>query len=286
MERIRTYDNVTGVMIIWMIILHLILLLNFSLPMYISRLLAFFMSWFYFKSGMLYKEKDSRLVLNNNLRKLIKPFIVYNLVAYFVLRLVDNVYKFLANGDVITFNEYIVSLKHDVINLCWEGAIFYNAPLWFLPSLFFVKVVFNILKLKNCNIFIVAFISLLSAYTVYRLKLHIPLYVGNILLGLFFYSIGYIYNYYNLRIIKWNWLVIIVFISIFLLYPSNVDFRINMANKGSYLLWCLYSICGCILSVNLFTYRIKLIEYIGKNSMSFYVWHWPIILIVKYYICS
>lgn len=140
--------------------------------------------------------------------------------------------KFIANSDVITFDEYIVSLKHDVINLCWEGAIFYNAPLWFLPSLFFVKVVFNILKLKNCNIFIVAFISLLFAYTVYRLKLHISLYVGNVLLGLFFYSIGYIYNYYNQRIIKWNRFVIIVFISIFLLYPSNVDFRINRLIRG------------------------------------------------------
>ena len=73
------------------------------------------------------------------------------------------------------------------------GGVGWNLPIWFLLSLFIVKVAFNYLikKIKASMICIFAFIL---AFTINFYSIEYPCYLGNVCVGMCFYSLGFIFK--------------------------------------------------------------------------------------------
>ena len=79
-------------------------------------------------------------------------------------------------------------------------------------------------------------------------------------------------------------LILNSYLGIIIYIPTFVDFRSNTFTKGNYIAWILSSLAGIITFNNIFKYipvRFKLLNNIGKDSMSYYVTHW-IILSITY----
>ena len=68
-----------------------------------------------------------------------------------------------------------------------------------------------------------------------------------------------------------------------IIWPSHIDLRNNtLCGNSIYILAIVFSISGCIVINNLLRYlpKLQIINYIGKNSMLYYVTHMLILELV------
>lgn len=165
-------------------------------------------------------------------------------------------------------------------SLLAQGSMSSNLPLWFLPSLFIAIIVSNRLICLHKKKYLYTIFIFILLFIVQLTPVRLPLYIGNILLGIFFFMIG---SY--LKDLQYHKLVFIFSIAISLLslvlLPSFVDFRANKLIFGNYYVWLFASICNCIFTNNIFKRasflnRLKL-NIIGKDSMNYYITHWIVL---------
>lgn len=182
------------------------------------------------------------------------------------------------NNGICDWRHYLID---PIYSLILAGSVSGNTPLWFLPSLLAVQFLFNIFVKKIPSLWLFA-IGISFAYLLFKFNIHKPFYLGNISLGLAAYAIGYKLKVRQFqKILFYSSVVIYVFLFFFQSY--SIDFRVNELKGGSYLLAVSFAICGCVLINNGFkimSKSFKLLEYIGRKSMSFYVMHWIIILAI------
>lgn len=173
------------------------------------------------------------------------------------------------------------------MGLLFAGAVSDNAPLWFLISLFVVRVVFAWLKKRSINTWMIIFGSLTLSYALSFIPAFKPYYLANIFLGLFFFSIGN--KLQKTPAVSDNDYLVLLILPIALLYlirTSFVDFRTNTLMEGNYLIYCLMSLLAILGWNKLF----KKLEYskprggyfcnIGANSLFYYCTHWIILRIL------
>lgn len=223
---------------------------------------------------MFHKHKGWKTELNKSFKRLIIPFIVFSVIGQLVwtLRLLclheTDIVKYI--GFPGTFLLY--------------GAFHGNAPLWFLFSLFIVRIAFNSLEVK-LKWFNIALITIVLACTFNYIGLSRPYYVLNIVTGLFFYSMGY-----GLRRIQYNdsFFLICLCVTILLAVtnPIFVDMRSNQYSSGCYPIWFVYCI-GAIVSIDYILKKLPALHsnllgltYIGRHAMPLYISHWIVITVV------
>lgn len=123
----------------------------------------------------------------------------------------------------------------------------------------------------------IAFISLVICYTLFKLKLFRPALLGNIPLGLLFYSLGYVFRekQYDKRVfIGALGLTVIFFI---LNAVTSFAFRLNRVGENDfYFVVIIASVCSIFVFNNLFIKISPLLAFVGKKSMIFYVIHYPL----------
>lgn len=144
MKRLDYLDNVAGILISFMMLIHVLAwnvipLKNDSLWL---EPLQFFMYWFYFKSGMFFKQRTTRNFLNWGGKKLLYPFLVFSLLGY-ILYLVT----IFINGDRNWIHYLLTPIKEIVL----AGSFGANDILWFLTSLFCVQFLYNELMFRKVN---------------------------------------------------------------------------------------------------------------------------------------
>lgn len=244
---------------------------------YGSIVFSFFMTWFYFKSGMFYKEENTKILLKKTMFKYLGPFVFYVIIGelFFFLK------------EVVMHGSYdISSITKLPLYIIFKGSTPGNAPLWFLLSIFVVRNVFNYIycritknKVWLLPIFIV--VSLITTYVLADLAF-VPWLLKNILLGLLFYYLGYLFReiqFHNQLFI----VSIIVSLLFFLIRPSLVSFWNCETIYGNSAFWILGSITGNMVINNLI-YRLptrnSLFAYIGHHSMTLYCLHWIVFNIV------
>jgi fucose 4-O-acetylase-like acetyltransferase len=114
----------------------------------------------------------------------------------------------------------------------------------------------------------------------------LPLGLQNIFLAVFFLYAGYIFRHkiehtkYSLLAI---WLSVGIYSAAQILWFSSLDMRINTVISGNYFVYVLSALCGLILVYFLgkkIDY-IKPINYIGENSIVYFVVHWLILFLIK-----
>lgn len=276
-HRDTSLDAVCGLLIIYMILCHAFGWSGTTEDSFyrcISRVLFFFMPWFFYKSGMFYTRSDAKSIMYSS-KKLIFPYLFYSIVGELV-RWYD---LFFIKGKVDVVDYVLSPLK----SLCMFGAIQSNAPLWFLLSLFFTKVVvslsdrFNVSKiwLLLFSIVIFGFGSMLNEY-------RIPCWLFSTAGGIAFFVMGYMLKQKQHEH-KVFILSFIVFVLCVAMLPSNVDFRVDVVTDGYWIVYFISSLAGIIVFNNIF--RLDLLKFpaltsIGRNSLSYYCLHWILFNIV------
>lgn len=272
-QRYCYLDNLGGLLICYMIFNHVLLMdqIDCGIDNIWLEPLQFFMFWFFFKSGMFYTPKNCKLIIAHESRKLLKPLLVYSLVGHVV-----ECFKLCANGDYNWKHYLLTPLKEFLLN----GSVVGNQPLWFLFSLFFVKLIYNELyqwKFKPALLFCIG--CAVSAILFYVNIEGLPIYFANIPLGIGIYSLGYM-----MREWQFNKVVLllsfILYLGIMVICPSHLIFGANSLNKGGcYVFAIVYSVAGCIFFNNLFRKipNCTILQFVGKNSMTYYVVHWIVI---------
>lgn len=280
-------DAVSGILIIYMIvIIHItdwVHMNNHPIYTYGIRVFPFFLAWFFYKSGMLFRKPiESRDYINKCLKKLIHPWVIWSICGFFIWLIVQ------------VFNNSNINISHEIVSYCFysivDGCHISNIPIWFLLTLFFVKVLFFMINRATSSFFLWVLICLLPLFLIGFLKQNFslfitPLWLYNTISGLFFFSVGY-----YLRNIQYSKKIIgisfIIYVYVFIVDFSYVDMKNTIVLFGNYILFFLSSICGIILTNNIFristpfllhnrwSIPIRILCYIGRKSFLFFVMHW------------
>ena len=274
-----TLDAIAGLLILRMIYGHMVGYagLKNSFLFEICNALYFYMPWFFFKSGMF--SQPYRMTVGGvkkEIKRLIVPYTVFTLVG-----LLTGIIYVSITKEYSIFRE----IQSQISSLVRLGFIGWSSHLWFLLSLFSVKIMYGMF-LYRYNSYFIAFVALSLAFihNVYIAPLGI-IWGGCICSGLFFYLAGKILKdkQYN----KGTFIIsLIVMVCVFMFRPTFISMFGNFVqNNGTYLVWYPFCFCGIIVTNNLFKSvpRSLLnhlpIQYVGIHSMAYYLSHFSLLLL-------
>lgn len=274
MERNKSIDSVAGLMITYMVFTHICQHYGYeksSVYMALEHILYFFMPWFFFKAGMFFKIGDNKTVLKKSFDRLIRPFILYSLIGHICYC-----------GICYLQGDFHLSTLVPYYSLLMQGSIPGNLPLWFLLTLFFSRIAFNVVMNKGCSPYWIAAVSLLLAFVLHVVNSKQPFYLANTMTGVFFMSVGYLYA----KRAKITPPILLAYLLVYLMsqsFPSFVGMRSNHLYYGFYLLWIIYSVSGIVLINFLarkFLNNTKILSFLGTYSMEIYCLHWIPLLFI------
>lgn len=254
----------------------------------IGTLLSFFMAWFFFKGGMMHKKQSTKEIVRKSTKRLLVPYLFFLLLGFFI----DLIIK--ASTSEFGFISFTMS---EIMTFMTTSVLGSTAAIWFLLSLFVVRILFNFSCCKIHPLLLTLIFTVIGylictmnesgctlnihfpGYTAY---LSIPTtYMGNMCHGLAIYSIGF---YLKEKQFKNNIFIVasIIFMVRFL-FPAVIHFRGNDVEGTNYILAVVYEISGCVTINNIFkrlvNRKIPQITYIGNNSMVYYLIHYPVLSI-------
>lgn len=313
-NRIEYIDLASGIMILWMIVAHAISAawgyelvglwstndptslpdgihafinsegkLEAINPCVVYPWLHFFMPWFFYKSGQFFTKRSVKELWKKDWNKLLKTFVIWSAVGYVF---------FLFLGwltDSLTLRSATYSI---IRGLFLRGYIPINNALWFLLTLFGVRMVANWLLPERENRFYwlrvigVVLLGYAVSYLAFEYNHHLlPWWVANGAAGLSFFVLGYALRDWEY---KW-WLVLpcaIVYVAGCICGFPIVGMLDNDLEMGNYLLWIPVALC-CIVAFDALCrwicqhMRVRPIEWVGKNAMTIYVTHYLICTVIS-----
>ena len=258
-SRLEYLDCAHGLMILHMMFYHLCcsILLNTQYYYPVIHTLSFFMAWFFFKSGMLFKERKLSEVFYRGLIKLIIPAVFFSIIGLTC--------HFFANHPQTSIS---AELEYAYIIGAFRG----NVPIWFLFSLFIVQLLYTLTQKTKLSPAFIAFISLVWLFLNKYLGLR-PIWAYNIPLGLMFYSLGHF-----LKDLQYKKPIVITSIIIYLaLYfvHTRIDFLFGLFKP--FVIAIPWVISGSILINVLFKSFSRLciapLRFYARHSMEFLCTH-------------
>lgn len=272
-KRVFYIDTLSGLLICYMMLCHILLrgLVNCSVDNIWLEPLQFFMFWFFFKSGMFYAPKISNDLFVRGGGKLLIPLLVYSLIGHIV-----ECIKLFVNGD-LNWKHYLLTPFKEFV--C-TGSVTGNQPLWFLFSLFIVQLLFNELFVRKTKPILILLLSLLIPIVLFYCgDNNLFIYLANVPLGMAAYTCGYMIKEKQFEK-SFFFPALMIYLGVMLLQPSHLVFRSNTLNSGGhYLLAIAFSLSACVVFNNVFKKlpNCSWLQFIGKNSMTYYVTHWIIL---------
>jgi fucose 4-O-acetylase-like acetyltransferase len=253
-----------------------------------SYIYSFHMPLFVFVSGILYKDYAFDKQLLHKLNRLVIPFIFFSLlswVIYLTIILAHPTHWSLLGAQLKKLIYIAAGSGQNGVMLNGEQG---NIVLWFLPCLFFISVIYDLMKkfLHNQVVFIITIIlfSILGLlcdrfdwnlpYSLDATAIMLPFYfMGNYVkdrkLSIYmlpvFFILGYICYYYNLK-----------------LSGGIVDTSNGI--MGNYFLFYVGALMSIFFILNL-CYKLKsiyLLNYLGKKSLIIMVYHLMILQLLIY----
>jgi len=279
-ERNHTLDIISGVMILWVIVFHSFQWGNVTDSIVFKvliRFLYFVMPWFYFKSGYVYNTKQSlKVEIIKGVNQLLMPMFKWAIIGYII-----RIPEYLVKGETID-----VILLKPVLSLVQSGDLYGNIPLWFILSLFMVRI--TIKFMVNLSLIFQITFSVVFAvigWNFQRLNLtSLPLGFISFPIGMFFTLSGFICNQLKLKRVrnKFSLPLLILTLLMSLSYSSYIDVHMNKLWYGNYWTFIINSFLAINLSLMLFAnVRSKLLEWFGRKSIIYLVAHWPVFYIVN-----
>jgi fucose 4-O-acetylase-like acetyltransferase len=233
-------------------------------------------------SGMLFSEKkSSSKFIETTINKMVIPFIIYQIVdmLFTILKYLISNYQ---NIKIIEILKIIA--KVTFIN----GSANSNGPLWFLPSLIYVELIFYLVcKLDKKWILYLSAIFMLIVGCLIKSKLIFRF--GQIPSSYVLFTVGFISRDFIKKIYKNKYIYLICPLSVILFLVTNyINGFAELAarNFGNY--YILYFIEVYFAFVFLISFSMiintnRVLEYYGRNSMSVMCCHF---IFVKYFVCT
>lgn len=281
-ERKDYLDWLCGLMILQMIAGHLV---DNSQTNHVFdgllHILSFFMPWFFFKSGMCFHPTNNlHTTIQKSFKRLIIPFIVWGLIGeavYIALSLIFH--------PEYDWKFYARIVKASIIDGKPAGG---NGPLWYLFSLFIIRVGYSYINGK-CSDILLLVLSLAIPATMYYTGWNWLYVISHTLVGFFYFIAGYKLAKYqfNKTILV---IALVLFISLAVFSPSYMSMTANDMIYGNYISDFIYSLSAIIITNNLIRItplellNILNLKSIGRDSMVYLVVHRPV-LITCMYIC-
>ena len=280
-KRIAYLDLAGGIMTIWVWYFHALF------PIFDGKILDhvpwlyFFMPWFFYKSGMMFKPKDRNVEWHNGVKKLLKTFAVWSIIGY-----IAHVLWHWYIGDLTPRLAFYTPLR----SLLLGSSVPLNGAIWFIPVLFLVRQLGNYLLPR----FHVLWIVILSLCMCILLQfVHIPFLPNwisvTISWGLFFFSFAYWIRNYETN--KWVVLVaaiiygISVFTPISIVYGGDAPLWSRLLYYPSCAFACVFfnNACRWLMSLterfNNINWHFPILSYVGKYAMNFYVPHYILFML-------
>lgn len=280
--RINWIDLYKGILILLVLVGHI------SQNKYINTFIySFHMPAFFFISGYLYKTKKH--FIKQKFKSIMIPYFFFSLLTYIYWVLIERKLRNQTQNIFGTgFNILLMRGGND--------AYVYNIALWFLPCLFFIEVIYYLIRNlirreKICDIFLIV-CSILTTYAFTFLKTEHRLIfsLDTVLITIGFYALGNLFKITKILSKKIDKKFIIgIAVNLFFLvivskYYGRYDLN-NLIINNVLGLW----LCAC-LGIMLIYMVSKLfnnnlwIEWLGKNSIIILVLHEPIKRIILFII--
>lgn len=239
----------------------------------ISTVFSFFMSWFFYKGGMMHKEKPLKDILYKSYKRLLVPYLIFLFIGF----VLDGVIKF------SLYEHYSVTsfIKEEFITVIKKSVLHPTAVSWFLLSLFVVRLVFNYCCTRiHSLILVLLFAGLATGINFLTVRgcvfdmnlfghdfcINVPFYIGNMCHGLSLYSLGYYLKEKQYQKLFF-YLALMLFVMKFFI-PAGLDFRANDSGESNFVLAVIYGMAGCVVANNIFRYcfdfNVPFMTYIGQ----------------------
>lgn len=246
------------------------------------------MPLFFFISGYLFNAEkhlqNGSLFLKTRFKRLIFPCIKYNLFAYLTIVFLTIFYG--THRWNLLFLKPFFQIIKDFCILTSQTLI--NAPLWFLPCLFLVEMLYYLLyKLSRGNKVILILLTVLlylSGYFYSGNKLPWSLNIAAV--ATLFYAAGHLFKTSNLKLnykvaaLSFGTYLIFIY-NYIMVYPlSKIDLN-KMAYSNEFYLLPVIACSAILCLIYIFTkyyevgYKQKAMEFFGRNSLSIMGLHYP-----------
>ncbi|MEM5777161.1 MAG: acyltransferase family protein [Candidatus Aenigmatarchaeota archaeon] len=274
-------DNLKGIGIIFIIFGH-----SISCPdLLIDYFFSFHVPLFFFIAGINFKSvliEDFVLFLEKRARRLLVPYVFFNLVSYgfWLLR----VKVFDAPQDVPILRPLLGILYGNGHNK-W---LIHNEPLWFFICLFMTQILlFLILKFskeKKHTILMLCLFTLIGYIDAKYLKFRLPWGIDVAITAVVFSGLGYLLKG-HLNIFKRFYhplLLTVVLLINFLISYFNGKIDMNYNKFNNIFLFYIGAFLGIFFwtSVSMKFGSSKILKYIGNNSLTILCLHIPILLVI------
>jgi len=270
-QRIVHYDILSAVMILFMMHHHMCVLCSLegewfhTLP---YKLLYFYMPYFFYKSGIFYKpDKSINEVAISSAKRLLVPFCVFTIIGYVWI---GSQQLGLSIGE---WKYYWWPIRQIVAIGRVEG----NGPLWFLLSLFIVRIVFQCTRGNKWAQIILIVLCVIVAILGNHYSIR-PRTISNVALGIVFYGLGALLReiQYNKRIgIVCTCMLLGAYIWMSIYGWHIIDFSFNTTVVGIHPLWlmnCMFA-CPAVVFIGQYFPRLHVLPWIGRNSITFLCVH-------------
>lgn len=204
-------------------------------------------------------------------------FFKYSVIGYIVY-----VFTLIVSSD----DNWIHYILTPIKSFLYYGSIPINGPLWFLLSLFMVRLIAKpIVESKSSVLIIgVSLFCFLIGFIFNTYNITEPNYLLNVVTGTAFFLLGYIFR--DIQYMKFIGIVAAIsYILLEMFAFSSVEMRHNLLESGSYLVWPIICLSGIIFFYNISKiFQLKnnnIFVVAGRNSMTLLVWHYPIIVIIQ-----
>ena len=283
--RIQSLDWLSGLLIVHMILGHIsqghfAQVEDAPFFVIINRYLFFFMPWFFFKSGMFFKpDVNKKSFFIKSFKRLMIPFCIFSLLGE-PLYWIHVFYS--EHSDM--WQWYLASAK----TIFTHGNLQGNGPLWFLLSLFLVRIFYNRFFLNTGLKIAIASLSVTMLCLLHYYNIAIYPSVSHTVAGLVFYAAGDLMR--NLQYNKAIFIVsTIVMVALYVYCPIDtyILYGNSVLPESNYYWIFLYAVVTIIFVHNVLkhipTIVLKYVplQVIGKDSMTYYVTHLLVLFCVR-----
>ncbi|MFT0803629.1 acyltransferase family protein [Bacillus swezeyi] len=247
---------------------------------------SFHMPLFFFLSGIVYHDANMtfKSFLYKKMKTLLLPYFIFSVLAYLFWFLVERHFQFSGSSDV----DPVVPFKGIFYSVPDNYMLTHNPALWFLTCLFIVEILFFCMKKwlkERLIVYSVMLSAALGYYNDQYLEVKLPWNIEVALTAIVFYSAGFFLRHRlkKLRHRKTVLLSLLFFILVGYLQSRNVRVDMRANEYGSMALFYITSFLGTAGAVfaSFKLENVKLLQFLGKNSLIILVLHYPVIRILK-----
>lgn len=272
LNRDSKIDSISGSLVILVMLGHWQWL---SRDGYVMMLFSFCMCWFFWKAGMFYKigNKDVLKQLKWMLMKLVVPFVFWGMLGVVLW-----MFYLKIKGMDSELQSFIYKIEQTPSQIL----VLKNPPLWFIYPFLFCKIIASLMSryLNDLSLILIAIVCCVLVCVMHYGGISFgPIVLQTGTLGLMFFVSGYLLKeaQYDHRVFL---LALVLFLFLKLLFPSRIMMADNSLLYGTYWSAILSDFAGIIVINNSFKYLTfldcKILRYIGKYAMVYYMCHAPI----------